>query len=125
MIDEINIKYVASLVVKILPVLLRGKVSKIKLITVAVLFLHLSASADEQLAQLEPFLKQHCFKCHGPEKQKGDIRLDTLGLDLAKLENLEIWQGVLDQLNLGEMPPKKETQPKDKDVRPLVALLTD
>ena len=35
MIDEINIKYVASLVVKILPVLLRGKVSKIKLITVA------------------------------------------------------------------------------------------
>jgi len=95
------------------------------LVPAAVLFLQLSASADEQLAQLEPFLKQHCFKCHGPEKQKGDIRLDTLGLDLGKLENLEIWQGVLDQLNLGEMPPKKEAQPEVKDVRPLVALLTD
>ena len=34
-IDEINTKYVVSLVVKILPVLLKGKVSKIKLITLA------------------------------------------------------------------------------------------
>ena len=31
--------------------------------------------------------------------------------DLSKVQNLEIWQGMLDQLNLGEMPPKKEPQP--------------
>ena len=26
-----------------------------------------------------PFLKEHCVECHGPEKQKGKLRLDVLG----------------------------------------------
>src|SRR6185436_2205350 len=25
---------------------------------------------------IKPILAQHCFKCHGPEKQKGGLRLD-------------------------------------------------
>ena len=33
-------------------------------------------------------------------KAKGEIRFDTLGNDLSKVQNLEIWQGMLDQLNL-------------------------
>ena len=88
-------------------------------------FLVTSAEADESLTKLRPFLKQHCFECHGAEKQKGEIRLDTLGTDLAKHENLEIWQNVLDQLNLGEMPPKKEPQPAREQVAPVVDTLTD
>ena len=27
--------------------------------------------------EVRPLLEQHCFKCHGPEKQKGGLRLDT------------------------------------------------
>jgi uncharacterized membrane protein len=27
---------------------------------------------------LQPILKQHCVECHGPEKQKGKLRLDSL-----------------------------------------------
>ena len=72
-----------------------------------ILFIASLACADESLNKLSPFLKQHCYDCHGPEKQKGDIRFDNLAKDLADIENLEIWQGMLDQLNLGEMPPKK------------------
>ena len=34
--------------------------------------------ADEALLKVKPFLKQHCFECHGPKNQKGDIRFDTL-----------------------------------------------
>ena len=79
---------------------------------------------SESLAELEPFLKQHCFGCHGPEKQKGDIRFDNLGKDLSKVQNLEIWQGMLDQLNLGEMPPKKEPQPTRAEAKLAVDLLT-
>ena len=26
---------------------------------------------------IEPLLQQNCIKCHGPEKQKGDLRLDS------------------------------------------------
>lgn len=27
--------------------------------------------------EVYPMLKEHCFKCHGPEKQKGKYRMDT------------------------------------------------
>ncbi|MBT6450644.1 MAG: hypothetical protein HOK62_08000, partial [Verrucomicrobiales bacterium] len=72
------------------------------------IFLCSSALADEALINIKPFLKQHCVECHGSDKQKGEIRLDTLDHDLSRPETLEIWQGALDQLNLGEMPPKKQ-----------------
>ena len=84
----------------------------------------LQLRAAESLKSLTPFLSQHCFECHGAEKQKGDIRLDTLGRDLSDHGNLEIWQGVLDQLNLGEMPPKKQPRPARAEVKPVVDALT-
>jgi hypothetical protein len=30
-----------------------------------------------------PFFKDHCTRCHGEKKQKGDLRLDTLTRDFA------------------------------------------
>ena len=27
--------------------------------------------------RIRPLLAEQCFKCHGPEKQKGDLRLDS------------------------------------------------
>ena len=91
---------------------------------VTILFIASLACADESLNKLSPFLKQHCYDCHGPEKQKGDIRFDNLAKDLADIENLEIWQGMLDQLNLGEMPPKKEPRPKQPEIKEAVRTLT-
>jgi hypothetical protein len=93
-------------------------------VSFSLLFFCSPAQGDESLAELEPFLNQHCYGCHGPEKQKGDIRFDNLGKDLKKVQNLEIWQGMLDQLNLGEMPPKKEPQPTSAEVKRAVDLLT-
>ena len=48
----------------------------------------------------EKFLSTHCYECHGSKEQEGEIRLDNLELDLTNQENIEIWQVVLDQLNL-------------------------
>ena len=33
-------------------------------------------------AEVEPVLKRVCVGCHGPEKQKGKFRVDTLNPDL-------------------------------------------
>ncbi len=57
------------------------------------------------------FLEQHCVQCHGPDKQKGDLRLDTLGSDFADRETAATWIEVRDQMNLGEMPPDDEPRP--------------
>ena len=80
--------------------------------------------ADPKLEAHRPFLKTHCFECHGSEKQKGELRFDTLGTNLSELQTLEAWQGILDQLNLGEMPPKKQPQPAFEDNAKVIKGLT-
>ncbi len=35
------------------------------------------ATIDFQ-TQVRPILEAHCFQCHGPKKQKGNLRLDAL-----------------------------------------------
>lgn len=62
-----------------------------------------------------PILQSHCVRCHGAKKQESRIRLDNLSTDLindrAAAEN---WHEVLNVLNAGEMPPKKQLQLSSK-----------
>ena len=59
--------------------------------------------------QVRPILENKCFSCHGPEKQKGKVRLDTLGRDFVNDRRAaETWHDALDAINLGEMPPEEE-----------------
>ena len=62
-------------------------------------------------AGLEPkaqaYLEKHCITCHGAEKQKGDFRIDTLSAKVG-FENTPQWLEVMERINSGEMPPKKE-----------------
>jgi hypothetical protein len=53
-------------------------------------------------------LKKHCQKCHSADKHEGDVRLDDLALEIKTAVDAERWQAVLNVLNSGEMPPKKE-----------------
>ena len=59
--------------------------------------------------EILPVLKANCVKCHGADKQKGDVRLDTLSPDfLNDRRAAEIWHDASDQIKLGEMPPEDE-----------------
>ena len=71
------------------------------------------------------FLSSHCTKCHGPKKQKGDTRLDTLSLNLSNSDTALHWQEVLDVLNLGEMPPKDKPQPSQTERLDAIKALTN
>ncbi|MFP6603377.1 MAG: DUF1587 domain-containing protein, partial [Pirellulaceae bacterium] len=80
--------------------------------------------AESPLDALRPFLKQHCYACHGAKKQENDKRFDSLGTDLSKVETLAAWQEILDQLNLGEMPPKEKPQPAVEETTRVIDLIT-
>jgi len=80
--------------------------------------------AESPLETVRPFLKQHCYQCHGAKKQENDKRFDSLGTELSKVETLVAWQGILDQLNLGEMPPEDSPQPDEKETSRVIELLT-
>ncbi len=40
--------------------------------------------------EIKPLLEKTCFKCHGPEKQKGKLRLDSREAALKGSENGEV-----------------------------------
>ena len=88
-----------------------------------------AAQIDSKAVQLDPailsgFIENHCKKCHGPDKQKGETRLDTLTLKVGNSDAALHWQEVLDVLNLGEMPPKEEPAPGDEELKLVLEHLT-
>ncbi|MEC9091356.1 MAG: DUF1592 domain-containing protein [Planctomycetota bacterium] len=83
------------------------------------------ARGEETLRSVKPFLQKYCFDCHGPAKQENEKRFDTLKDDLSEITSLERWQGILDQLNLGEMPPEKSQQPSSAEKSAVISTLTE
>ena len=81
-----------------------------------------SATEEESIAS---FLQNHCVKCHGEEKQKGDLRLDQLDVQISEHASVSAWQDVLDMLNTGEMPPEDETQPPKEELTSFIGAITD
>jgi len=73
---------------------------------------------------VRPFLDAHCIRCHGPEKQKGEFRVDTLTRDFANSSAAVRWGDVLERLNTGEMPPKKEPKPRAEESARIVEWVT-
>ncbi len=73
---------------------------------------------------IRPIVKTYCFECHGEDKQKGDMRLDTLHWNMMSGRDAERWHSALNVINLGEMPPKKKPQLKDEERRKLVNWLS-
>jgi hypothetical protein len=72
---------------------------------------HDEASRTQFEKQVKPVLKQLCIRCHGPEKQEAQLRIDTLSIDLVSSDAGDHWEEVLNQLNLGAMPPEDQPQP--------------
>ena len=71
-------------------------------------------------ANVQPFFKDHCIKCHGPEKSKGKVTLHTLDGDLTAGRDLERWEKILKELKSGEMPPEDEKQPTEPERKALI-----
>ncbi|MFZ4768369.1 MAG: c-type cytochrome domain-containing protein, partial [Roseimicrobium sp.] len=66
-----------------------------------------TASAVHAAEPYEVFLEKHCVRCHGPEKEKGDLRIDQLSRDFKLGADTHHWAEMMEQVNSGEMPPKK------------------
>ena len=70
------------------------------------------------------FVQSYCINCHGPKKQQGDFRVDQLKVS-ANAADAENWQLVLDNLQLGEMPPKDAKQPQPAEVEQVTSWIRD
>jgi hypothetical protein len=80
-----------------------------------------NAGFDQHVKSL---LGAYCVGCHGPAKQKGERRFDRLDGAIQDDDALADLQDILDQLNLGEMPPKEARQPSPAERQRAVTWLT-
>ena len=69
------------------------------------------------------FFRAHCVKCHGPEKQKADLRLDTLAAPGS--DTRETWAQIAESLRTGDMPPRKQARPDARDRDALVGWIAN
>ena len=77
-------------------------------------FAHADGSFEDAV---RPVLDRHCADCHGQDKQKGDVRFDRF--DGEPAAETELWLKVLEQLQAGEMPPKKKPRPSEQELAAL------
>ena len=91
-----------------------------------VLSVILSLSLAGSVGGVEPFeafLEKHCVRCHGPQKEEGNIRLDQLSRDFKSGLDSHHWAEALEKVNSGEMPPDKEPQPTQAEIAAFVTNL--
>lgn len=70
---------------------------------------------------ITPFLHSYCLKCHGPQLQESDFRVDQqLPNEFLRHAVSEKWSEVLNMLNASEMPPADEPRPAVEDVTRVV-----
>ncbi len=69
--------------------------------------LGMAAFGDEFKERIKPFLETYCVACHGPETQKGKIRMDHLTASMSDRKEAEIWARALEAIEFGEMPSDK------------------
>ena len=72
---------------------------------------------------IKPFLAEHCDRCHGEKKHKGELRLDTLSRDFSLGASAMHWADVMDRISSGQMPPDDEPQPKAEEAARIVEWL--
>jgi hypothetical protein len=92
------------------------KSSLVVLVMVSIGFARVAYSADS----FDAFLARHCIQCHGPQKEEGDIRFDTLSRDFKAGVDTHHWAEALEKVNSGEMPPQSEQQPTQQEIAEFV-----
>lgn len=71
----------------------------------------LTAAESATWASVQPDFREFCLNCHSTEKQKGDLDLEQFRTLNDIRKQPKVWQAVVEQIELGEMPPKDKPQP--------------
>jgi hypothetical protein len=71
----------------------------------------------------EGFIEKHCVRCHGPQKKKGELRIDQLSRDFKSGTDAQRWAEVIEQINSGAMPPKGESKPTQAEIAEFVSAI--
>ena len=76
-------------------------------------------------SQIQPFLQENCYRCHGNGKHKGDFSLDGFK-SMAQIQaDRRTWSTVIDVLRQKAMPPEDRPQPAAEQVSAVTQWIGD
>ena len=78
------------------------------------------APVDDYTTRIRPLLVKHCLECHSTQKHRGDLDLERFTTRAAIRSDLHPWEQLLEQVEVGEMPPKGKPQPSAEERQTLV-----
>ncbi len=103
-----------------IPYLLLGCVSALSIHTILPAKSDLASLSYEN--DIRPILEEYCYRCHGEEKQKGDVQLSSFHTKRTLLKEHRLWQDVIHVVREEEMPDE-EPLPSPEERRMLVEWL--
>jgi len=77
----------------------------------ALLSIQSHAAQTDFQRDVVPFLKKHCYECHDKDNAKAGFQVDDLTDDFLSGDTADRWHEVINQMNIGEMPPEKKPRP--------------
>ncbi|MFM8273845.1 MAG: DUF1587 domain-containing protein, partial [Gemmata sp.] len=69
----------------------------------------------------KPLVQKYCLSCHSAKDKKGSLDLERFATEADIRKAVKVWQGVIEQLEAGEMPPKEHPQPTADEKKRLLA----
>lgn len=76
-------------------------------------------------ADIAPLLETYCINCHGEDVSKGKVTLHQLSGATDDADSIAMYKRVLEQLEIGAMPPKDRKQPDAQQREAAVAWIKD
>ncbi|AWM38774.1 Planctomycete cytochrome C [Gemmata obscuriglobus] len=71
-------------------------------------------------AAVRPLLAKYCLNCHSAKDKKGSLDLERFASADDVRKDAKVWQGVIEQVEAGEMPPKEKPQPTNAEKKQLL-----
>jgi hypothetical protein len=68
---------------------------------------------DEFATKVRPIVEHHCLPCHNGPEPDGGLDLAPFATAAQALESQDVWEQVMERVNLSEMPPEGSDQLDD------------
>jgi mono/diheme cytochrome c family protein len=79
-----------------------------------------AGSRDEYATVVQPLVQKYCLACHSAKAKKGGLDLEQFASADQVRKDLKPWQQLIEQVEAGEMPPKKKPQPTPEERKRLL-----
>ncbi|MBX3745601.1 MAG: DUF1592 domain-containing protein [Verrucomicrobiae bacterium] len=81
--------------------------------------------AFDYVRDLKPFVMDYCIACHGKERPRAQIDLESVPPAGIVLSNRDVWDKVRHVIESREMPPENRRQPSEFDRQATARLIGD